>query len=99
MQGIGKYIPVVGVDAIAAGCDAISNGIMLGNSLNNPVKLAQSIYKLMYLLENGQEVTTETVDIEGVTVEDIRLSSVTFRLQTIIWMKHIMILRQQTFKI
>lgn len=69
-----NYIPVVGVDATVAGCEAISNGTMLETSLNNPVKLAQSIYKLMYLLESGQEVTTETVDIDGVTVEGHRLT-------------------------
>lgn len=68
-----NYIPVVGVDATAAGCEAISNGTMLGTSLNNPVKLAQSIYKLMYLLENGEEVTTETVNLDGVTVEGHKL--------------------------
>ena len=64
-----NYIPVVGVDATAAGQEAIKNGTMLETSLNNPVKLAQSIYKLMYLLENGEEVTTETIDIDGVKVE------------------------------
>lgn len=63
------YIPVVGVDATAAGCEAINNGTLLETSLNNPVKLAKSIYKLMYLLENGEEVTTETMAIDGVNVE------------------------------
>lgn len=69
LQGDDTYIPVVGVDATVAGCEAISQGTMLETSLNNPVKLAQSIYKLMYLLENGQEVTTESVGIDGVVVE------------------------------
>ncbi|MDO4323240.1 MAG: substrate-binding domain-containing protein [Lachnospiraceae bacterium] len=64
-----NYIPVVGVDATAAGCEAIKAGTMLETSLNNPVKLAKSIYKLMYLLENGEEVTTETIGIDGVSVE------------------------------
>lgn len=63
------YIPVVGVDATAPGCEAIKNGTLLNTSLNNPVKLAKSIYKLMYLLENGEEVTTETIGIDGVHVE------------------------------
>lgn len=62
-------IPVVGVDATAPGCEAIKNGTLLETSLNNPVKLAKSIYKLMYLLENGEEVTTETIGIDGVKVE------------------------------
>ncbi len=64
-----NYIPVVGVDATAAGQEAIKNGTMLETSLNNPVKLAQSIYKVMYLLENGEEVNTESIGIDGVTVE------------------------------
>ncbi|MGB4660716.1 MAG: galactose ABC transporter substrate-binding protein [Mobilitalea sp.] len=63
-----NYIPVVGVDATAAGCEAIKNGTLLGTSLNNPVKLAKSIYKLMDLLASGEEVTTESVGIEGVNV-------------------------------
>ena len=63
-----NFIPVVGVDATAAGCEAIKNGTMLGTSLNNPVKLAKCVYKVMYLLSNGQEVTTETIAIDGVNV-------------------------------
>lgn len=64
-----NYIPVVGVDATVAGCEAISNGTLLGTSLNNPVKLAKAVYKVMYLLENGEEVTTESLAMDGVTVE------------------------------
>jgi len=63
-----NYIPVVGVDATAAGCEAIKKGTMLGTSLNNPVKLSKCIYKVMYLLNNKQEVTTETMGIDGVNV-------------------------------
>ncbi len=63
-----NYIPVVGVDATAAGCEAIKNGTMLGTSLNNPVKLGKSIYKLMYLLTKGEDVTTESIGIDGVNV-------------------------------
>ena len=66
-------IPVVGVDATAAGCEAIKAGTLLETSLNNPVKLAKSIYKLMYLLENDEEVTTESIGIDGVTVEGHKL--------------------------
>lgn len=68
-----NYIPVVGVDATAAGCEAIKEGTMLGTSLNNPVKLAKSIYKVMYLLTNGEEVTTESVGIDGVNVDGHRV--------------------------
>lgn len=66
-------IPVVGVDATAAGCEAIKNGTLLETSLNNPVKLAKSIYKLMYLLENGEEVTTESIGMDGVKVDGHRI--------------------------
>lgn len=62
-------IPVVGVDATVAGCESIKNGTLLETSLNNPVKLAKSIYKLMYLLEKGEAVTTESIGIDGVNVE------------------------------
>lgn len=64
-----NYIPVVGVDATVAGCEAINNGTLLGTSLNNPVKLAKAVYKVMYLLENGEEVTTESMGMDGVSVE------------------------------
>ena len=62
-------IPVVGVDATVAGCESIKNGTLLETSLNNPVKLAKSIYKLMYLLEKGEAVTTESIGLDGVHVE------------------------------
>jgi methyl-galactoside transport system substrate-binding protein len=68
MTDASNTIPVVGVDATAAGCEAIKNGTLLGTSLNNPVKLAKSIYKLMDLLANGEEVTTESIGIDGVNV-------------------------------
>lgn len=68
-----NYIPVVGVDATAPGCEAIKNGTMLETSLNDPVALAKAAYKLMWLLENGQEVTTETLGINGAVVEGHRI--------------------------
>lgn len=68
MTDASNTIPVVGVDATAAGCEAIKNGTLLETSLNNPVKLAKSIYKLMDLLANGEEVTTESLGIDGVNV-------------------------------
>lgn len=68
MTNDSNYIPIVGVDATAAGCEALKNGTLLETSLNNPVKLAKSIYKLMDLLANGEEVTTESLGIDGVTV-------------------------------
>lgn len=63
------YIPVCGVDATAVGCDAIKDGTMLVTALNNPVNLSKAIYKVMYLLNSGQEVTTETIGLDGVTVD------------------------------
>ena len=64
-----SYIPVTGVDATEVGCDAIKEGTLLMTSLNNPVTMGKSLYKLMYLLENGEEVTTESLGIDGAEVE------------------------------
>ncbi|HOG61691.1 MAG TPA: hypothetical protein PKX76_10275, partial [Flexilinea sp.] len=46
---------------------------LLVASLNNPVKLGKAVYKTMWLLENGKEVTTETLGMDGVEVEDHRI--------------------------
>lgn len=67
--GEGPYLPVCGVDATAAGQEAIADGTMLVTALNNPVKLAQGVYKVLKLMEAGEAVTTESVGIEGVSVE------------------------------
>ncbi len=71
--GSGTYIPVVGVDATSAGCEALKDGTMLETSLNNPVTLAKCIYKVMKLLNAGAEVTTETMGFDGVVVEGHRV--------------------------
>lgn len=71
--GSGTYIPVVGVDATTAGCKAIEDGTLLETSLNNPVKLAKSIYKVMKLLDEGKEITTQSMDLDGVKVEGHRV--------------------------
>ena len=68
-----NYIPVTGVDATEVGCDAIRDGSLLVTSLNNPVLMGKSLYKLMYLLNNGEEVTTESLGIDGVEVEGHKL--------------------------
>ena len=68
-----NYIPVVGVDATAPGCEALKDGTLLETSLNDPVALAKASYKLMWLLENGQEVTTETLGIDGAVVKGHRI--------------------------
>ncbi|MBQ4512339.1 MAG: galactose ABC transporter substrate-binding protein [Anaerolineaceae bacterium] len=72
-QDEASFIPVCGVDATVVGCEAVEEGTMLVTALNNPVKLGKAIYKVMWLLENGQEVTTETLDMEGVEVEGHRV--------------------------
>ena len=63
-----KYIPIVGVDATAAGCEAVKAGTLLGTSLNNPVTLSKSIYKLLTLLNAGKDVSTDSMGLDGVTV-------------------------------
>ncbi len=67
--GEGEYIPVVGVDATANGVEAIKEGTMLCTALNNPVTLGNSVYKLMTVLEKGEEPTQENIGIDGTTVE------------------------------
>lgn len=67
------YIPVCGVDATAVGCEAIEEGTMLVTSLNSPVALAKGLYKTMYLLQNGEELTTENLGIEGAEVDGHRV--------------------------
>ena len=68
-----KYIPVCGVDATAVGVQAIEEGTMLVTSLNSPVALGKGLYKTMYLLNKGEELTTENLDIPGAEVEGHRV--------------------------
>lgn len=67
------YLPVCGVDATAVGCEALEEGTLLVTAMNNPVALAKGVYKVMYLLENGEEVTQETIGLDGATVEGHRV--------------------------
>jgi methyl-galactoside transport system substrate-binding protein len=71
--GTGAYVPVVGVDATSAGCEALKDGTLLETSLNNPVKLAKCIYKVMKLLTEGKDITTDTMALDGVTVDGHRV--------------------------
>lgn len=64
---------VTGVDATAVGCDAVREGTLLVTALNNPITLAKSIYKVMRLTSEGKEVTTESMGINGVSVEGRRV--------------------------
>jgi methyl-galactoside transport system substrate-binding protein len=59
--GDGAYIPVVGVDATKVGVSALTEGTLLATSLNNPVALGNTIYKIITLLEDGKEITSQTV--------------------------------------
>jgi len=72
-EGEGQYIPVTGVDATVVGCEAVKDGTLLVTALNNPVNLAKAIYKVMYLTSKGEEVTTESMGMESVTVEGHRV--------------------------
>lgn len=69
----GKYVMVTGVDATAVGCDAVREGTLLVTALNNPITLAKSVYKVMRLTSEGKEVTTESMGINGVSVEGRRV--------------------------
>ncbi len=69
----GKKVIVTGVDATAVGCDAVREGTLLVTALNNPITLAKSVYKVMKLTNAGEEVTTEAMGIDGVTVEGHRV--------------------------
>lgn len=68
-----KYIPVCGVDATAVGVQAIEDGTMLVTSLNSPVALGKGLYKTMYLLSKGEELTTENLNIPGAEVDGHRV--------------------------
>ena len=72
-EGEGQYIPVTGVDATVVGCEAVKDGTLLVTALNNPVNLAKAIYKVMFLTSKGEEVTTESMGMESVTVEGHRV--------------------------
>lgn len=69
----GKSVMVTGVDATAVGCDAIREGTLLVSALNNPITLSKAIYKVMKLTSNSEEVTTESIGIDGVSVEGRRV--------------------------
>lgn len=61
------YIPVVGVDASAAGCQAIKEGTLLGSAFNNPVALGESTFKLLQVAASGETPTQENTSL---TIED-----------------------------
>lgn len=67
--GDGTFIPVVGVDATEPGRQAVKEGTMLCTAWNNSTKLAQGVYQIMVLVSEGKEVTTESMGIDGITVD------------------------------
>jgi methyl-galactoside transport system substrate-binding protein len=66
----GKTIPVCGVDATAAGIEALKEGTLLVTSLNNPVTLSKAIYKTLLLISEGKEVSTANLALKGASCED-----------------------------
>ncbi len=72
-EGENNYIPVTGVDATVVGCEAVKEGTLLVTALNNPVTLSKAIYKVMYLTNSGEEVTTDSMGMDGVTVDGHRV--------------------------
>lgn len=68
-----SFLPVCGVDATVVGQEAVADGTLLVTSLNNPVKLGKAVYKIIWLLEQGEAITTETLAMDGVEVEGRRV--------------------------
>lgn len=60
----GKYIPVVGVDATAAGCKAIKDGTLLGSAFNNPKALGEATYKVLSVIANGNKPTKDNTGFD-----------------------------------
>lgn len=70
----GPKIPVCSVDATAVGCEALTEGTLLGTALNNPVTLGSLAYRLMFCLQNGLEVNAENLNYDaGFKVEGHRI--------------------------
>jgi methyl-galactoside transport system substrate-binding protein len=64
----GKYMPVVGVDAIPEALDALQQGTLLGTVLNDADKQGQATFDLSYSLAQGQPATTsvgQLADADG----------------------------------
>jgi len=57
----GKYMPVVGVDATAPGCQALKDGTMLGTVLNDAKNQGRATFNLSYVLAKGQKPTKANV--------------------------------------
>ena len=56
-----KYMPVVGVDATAAGIQALQDGTMLGTVLNDAKNQAIATFKLSYVLAKGETPSKDNV--------------------------------------
>lgn len=67
------YIPVLGVDATAPGCQALKDGTLLATSLNNPVVMGNVCYQVIEWMREGKEITQEMLDEAGfdtATIDD-----------------------------
>ena len=59
----GKYMPVVGVDAIPEALDALDNGILLGTVLNDADKQGEATFDLAYTLAQGKPAHTDVAPL------------------------------------
>lgn len=57
----GKYMPVVGIDAIAPALQALEDGTLLGTVLNDAKNQGQATFNLTYALAQGKSISRETV--------------------------------------
>lgn len=57
----GKFLPVVGVDATAAGLEAIREGTLMGTVRNDAVSKARAVVNLSLALARGETPTEENV--------------------------------------
>jgi methyl-galactoside transport system substrate-binding protein len=56
-----KYMPVVGVDATAPGCQALEDGTLLGTVLNDAKNQGKATFNLANVLAKGQKPTKANV--------------------------------------
>jgi methyl-galactoside transport system substrate-binding protein len=56
-----KYMPVVGVDATAPGCQALQDGTMLGTVLNDAKNQGRVTAKLAMILAQGKKPTEANI--------------------------------------
>ena len=57
----GKYMPVVGIDAIAPALQAIKDGTLLGTVINDAKNQGQATFNLAYALAQGKTISNESI--------------------------------------